>query len=80
VSEFYSRYGNETVLYSITFRLALGPTRPPNQWVLGGGGGGVTQGLKQPVRENDHSTSSKVEVKDDGVIPPLIHTSLWRDD
>jgi hypothetical protein len=49
----------------------LRPTQPPNQWVTVD----LSQGVKRPGREADHSPSSNVEVNNDGGIPPLFYTS-----
>jgi hypothetical protein len=43
-------------LFAIASRPALGPTRPPVQWVL-------VQGVKRPGREADHSLPCNAEVK-----------------
>jgi hypothetical protein len=42
------------------FRLALGPTPPPVQGVLGA----LSTGVKLPGREADHSPPSSAEVKE----------------
>jgi hypothetical protein len=34
--------------------------------------------VKWPRPKADHSPPSSAEVKNGGVIPPLLHTSLWR--
>jgi hypothetical protein len=54
--------------------LALGPTQPLSQWVLGS----LSQGVELPGCEADHSPPSSAEVKNGGAIPPLSDTSLWR--
>jgi hypothetical protein len=51
--------GQEIFLHSTASRLTLGPTQPPAQQVLMA----VSPGLKQPVREADHSPLSSAEVK-----------------
>jgi hypothetical protein len=38
----------------------------------------VSQEVKRPGRETDHSLQSSAEVKNSGAIPPLSHTSSWR--
>jgi hypothetical protein len=53
---------------------ALGPTQFPIQWVPGA----LSSGIKRSGREDDHSSPSSVEVKDDGAIPLLPHTPSWR--
>jgi hypothetical protein len=45
----------ELFLFATASRPALGPSQPPVQWVLGA----LTPTAKGPVREVDHSTSSK---------------------
>jgi hypothetical protein len=42
------------------------------------GTGAFPPEVKQPAREADHSPPSSAEVKNDGAIPPLPHTSSWR--
>jgi hypothetical protein len=46
-----------------------------NKWVPGT----LSPEVKRPEREADHSPPSNVEVKKGGAIPPLPHTSSWRD-
>jgi hypothetical protein len=60
-------------LSSTVFRLDLGPTQPPIQWVLGA----LSPGLKSLAREADYSPPSNAEVKNGGAIPPLSHISSW---
>jgi hypothetical protein len=48
------------LLFTIVFRMALGPTQPPIQWVPGV----LTLGVKQPRREADQSPPSSTEVKE----------------
>jgi hypothetical protein len=59
VLEFNSRRGLGIFLFTTASRMALGPTQPPIQWVLGA----ISLGVKQPVREADHSPPSSAEVK-----------------
>jgi hypothetical protein len=40
--------------------------------------GSYFSGVKLPGCETDHSSPFTAKVKNDGAIPPLIHTSLWR--
>jgi hypothetical protein len=49
----------EEFLFSTASRPALGPTQPPNQWVPCA----LSQGVKQPGREADHSSPSSAGVK-----------------
>jgi hypothetical protein len=53
-------------LFSTFSRPILGPTRPPVQWLPEA----VSPGVKQPVREADHSPLTSAEVK-----KTLIYTS-----
>jgi len=57
------------------FKLALGPTQPPIQWVLGA----LFLGIKRPVREADHfHFVPRLRVR--GGIPPLFQYvfTAWR--
>jgi hypothetical protein len=47
-------------LFTTASRTALGPTRPPIQWVLGA----LSLVVKRPGREADHSLPSSAEVKE----------------
>jgi hypothetical protein len=47
-------------LFTTTFRLALGPTQPPIQWVPRA----LSLGVKRQGREAGHSPSSSAEVKE----------------
>jgi hypothetical protein len=60
-------------LFSITCRRPLGPTQPPIQWVPAA----LSSEVKWQEREADHSLPSSAEVKNDGAIHPLPHTSSW---
>jgi hypothetical protein len=51
-------------------RLALEPTLPPIQWVLGA----VSPEEKRQGREVDQTPPYSAKVKNDGAIPPLRHT------
>jgi hypothetical protein len=46
----------------------------PIQWVPGA----VSQGIKQPEREADHSPVSSAEVKNGGAKLPLPYMSSWH--
>jgi len=46
-------------LFATAFRLALGPTQPPVQWVPRA----LSPGVKRPEREGDPSFLSSTEVK-----------------
>jgi len=48
----------EFVPFATASRHAQGPIHPPIQWVPGA----LTPGVKRPVLEADHSTSSSAEV------------------
>jgi hypothetical protein len=72
---FESRQGLGIFLFTTASRTALGPTQPPIQWVPGA----VSLGVKQPVREGDHSLPSSDEVKE--CVELYLHspnTSSWR--
>jgi hypothetical protein len=56
---FECRQGLELFLFTTVSRPVLGPTKPPIQWVTGA----LSLGIKQPVREADHSPPSSAEVK-----------------
>jgi hypothetical protein len=58
-SGFDSRRRLGISLFSAVPRPALRPTQPPNQWILEV----LSLGVKWPKREADHSTPSRVEVK-----------------
>jgi hypothetical protein len=45
----------------------------PIQW----GPGALSQGVKWPGREADHSHQYIAEIKNGGAIPPLLRTSSW---
>jgi hypothetical protein len=51
------------------FSLLLGPTQPPNQWVLGA----IFPGVKRPEREADHSHLSARSRMRGAVPPPTVH-------
>jgi hypothetical protein len=55
-------------------RLALEPTQPPVQWMLGA----LSLGVKKSGLEGDHTPPSSSEVKNGGPIPPVPHTSSWH--
>jgi hypothetical protein len=61
-------------LFSIVFRLALGPTQPPAQWERGD----FSPDVKRPGREADHLPPSTAEVKNGEAITPLSHLSSWH--
>jgi hypothetical protein len=52
-------WGLGIFLFTTVSRMALGPTQPPIQWVLGD----LSLGVKQPVHEADHSPPSSAKVK-----------------
>jgi hypothetical protein len=56
---FESLQGRGIFLFTTAFRMALGPTQPPIQWVPGA----LSLGVKWLGREPEHSPSSSVEVK-----------------
>jgi hypothetical protein len=63
---FNYRHGEEVIL-----RSAQGPVHPPFSWVPEI----LFPRIKRPGRETDHSAPSSAEVKNGGVIPPLLHMS-----
>jgi hypothetical protein len=46
--------------FNTVYRLAVGPTQPPIQWVLGA----LCRGVKRPSREADYSPPPSAEVKE----------------
>jgi hypothetical protein len=56
---FHSRRGLGIFLFTTAYRLALGPTQPPIQWVPAA----LSHGVKWPGREADHSPPLSTEVK-----------------
>jgi hypothetical protein len=54
------------VLFSTTSRPALEPTQPPRV------PGALSQDVKRQRRDGDQSSPSSAEVKNGGVIPPLL--------
>jgi hypothetical protein len=70
---FDSQQGQEISLYSTASTLAVAPTQPTIQWVLGV----LSLGIKQPRHEANHSCPSSAKVKNCGAIPPLPHTYSW---
>jgi hypothetical protein len=67
--------GRDKILYSTASKSNLGPIQSPVQWVMEA----LSPGLMWPGYEADHSPPSSAEVKNIGAIPPLPHTSSWRD-
>jgi hypothetical protein len=61
-------------LFSITSRLTLGSTQFPIQLVPVS----LPKEVKQLGHEAEHSPPSIAEVKKNGAITPLSHTSSWR--
>jgi hypothetical protein len=64
---FVSRQLQATFLYSTASRPALGPTQPSIQSVLRA----ISQRVKRPGSEGDHSHPSSAEVKNCGATPPF---------
>jgi hypothetical protein len=71
---FISWRGQEIFLFSIPPTLALEPTHPPVQYVLGA----VSLGVKQQGCEADHSPPSSSKNKNDGAIHPFPHIPTWH--
>jgi hypothetical protein len=69
---FNSQNEQEMCLFSIAYRAAWGPTQPSIHWVLGA----LSLAVKHQRREAD--SSSSVEVKNIGAIPPLPHVPSWH--
>jgi hypothetical protein len=42
------------------------------------GSAAISSGMKRPELEADHSPTPTTEVKNGSAIPPLSHTSSWR--
>jgi len=59
-STVHFRRGLRIVLFTTASRMILGPTKPPIQWVPGA----LSQGVKRPKREANHSPISRAEVKE----------------
>jgi hypothetical protein len=53
------RRGLGIFLFTTAFRMGLGPTQPPIQWIPGA----LSLEVKRPGREADHSLPSSAEVK-----------------
>jgi hypothetical protein len=68
---FDSGQGQEIVLFSTTFRPALGLTQSPLQWVEGA----ASPGIKRTGCEADHSLPSCAKVKNGRAIPPVPNPS-----
>jgi hypothetical protein len=68
---FGSFQGQEIFLFCTASRSFLGPIQPPVKWVPRF----VSSGVKGPECEADYSPPSSVEVKNDGPVTPLPHTS-----
>jgi hypothetical protein len=67
--------GAGNFLFTTASRTALGPTRPPIQWVPGA----LSLGVKRPGREADQSSPSSAEVEE--LVELYLHspnTPSWR--
>jgi hypothetical protein len=62
------------ILFFKESRPAREPMKSSTQWVSGA----VSPGVKCQGHEADHSSPHSAEVKNDGDIPPLPHTSSWH--
>jgi hypothetical protein len=69
---FWVRAGD--FLFSTSSRPVLRPTQSPIQWVPWA----LSLGVKWLGYEADLLPPPSAEVRNDGAIPPLPHTSLWR--
>jgi hypothetical protein len=74
IKGFESRPWVGIFLFSTESRPALGPTKPPIQWVPGA----VSPRVKRPGDETDHSLPSSAEVKNAWRYASIPHTSSWR--
>jgi len=66
---FDSQWGLGIFLFTIAFRMALGPTQPPIQWVPGA----LSLGIKLTAHLHLGLRSRMC-----GAIPPLPNMSLWH--
>jgi hypothetical protein len=64
----------KNILFSKWSSLALGSTPPPIQWIPGA----LSQMVKRPGREADHSPPASAEVKKMWIYTSTPHTPLWR--
>jgi hypothetical protein len=55
-----SQQGLGIFIFTTMYRMALGPTKPPIQWVPGA----LSLEVKQPGHEADHSPPSSAKVKE----------------
>jgi hypothetical protein len=62
------------IFSSPSYRLALGLTQPPIQWVPGA----LSSGVKRPGREAKHSPPTCARSRKCGTIHTLPHTPSWR--
>jgi hypothetical protein len=69
-----SSSGVKNFLFSMLSKPTLGSSQLPIQWVPGA----LSQGVKRPGPEADHSPPASAEVKKCGSTHPLPHTPLWR--
>jgi hypothetical protein len=60
-----------SLLHSV--QIPYGSTQPSIQWIPGA----LSPGLKQLGHKADHSLPASAEIKNNGAITPLPHTSLW---
>jgi hypothetical protein len=65
---------NKIFYFSTASKSALGLKISPSQWVSGS----FSPGVKQPLREADHSPPSSAQLKNGGAILLLPHTSSWH--
>jgi len=56
-------------LPATAYRLTVGPTQPPIQWILGV----LSPGVKRPGREVYHSAHIVLRLSVRGAIRPLLH-------
>jgi hypothetical protein len=70
---FYCQWGQEIFPFSKAFRLVLGPTQLPIEWIPRT----ISLGVKRPRSEADQSPLSSAEVKNGRAIPPLSYMYSW---
>jgi hypothetical protein len=69
------RFPAEARNVSLLHKVETGSGAHPASYAIGTGG--CFPGVKRQQREADYSPLSIAEVKNNGTIPPLLHTSPW---
>jgi hypothetical protein len=70
------RFPAGAIDFSLLHVVQTGSGADPASYPMGTGA--LSPGVRRPGREADHSSLSNAEVKNNGAIPPLPHTSLRR--